>query len=129
AQNEAEVDVYTDPAARPIVARIYDYDPEFRWVVSELVRPIRSAKEFEALTGLRWRDFVANVNRAIPNLNVFPKRKVRNDSHWMIQATHALMRNKGLLPGDIAGGLDSLKHWGKTADGRVVLLDYGFTAS
>lgn len=39
AQNEAEINIFTNPITKPIVAKVYDYDPNFLWIISELVRP------------------------------------------------------------------------------------------
>lgn len=46
AQNEQEVNVYTNPAIKPIVAQIYDFDSRnYEWLVSEVVREC-SEQEF-----------------------------------------------------------------------------------
>lgn len=40
AQNQEEVNVFTNPKSRPVVAKVFDYDPSFRWIISELVKPL-----------------------------------------------------------------------------------------
>lgn len=39
-QNETEVSVYNDPTNnRELIAAIYEYDPNYKWIVTELVKP------------------------------------------------------------------------------------------
>jgi len=44
AQNEAEIDVYTNPKTRPIISKVYDYGSGYEWLVSELVRELTYEK-------------------------------------------------------------------------------------
>lgn len=45
-QNQAELDATTDSASNALVAKVLQYDPEFKWLVSELVKPLTDHKEF-----------------------------------------------------------------------------------
>jgi molecular chaperone DnaJ len=53
AQNGAELQLSHD--ANAPIARIYRYDTDMWWLVSELVRPITSPEEFKTLTGIPWQ--------------------------------------------------------------------------
>lgn len=132
-QNEAEVDVYTNAASKAIVAKIYDSDPNYHWIISEVVKPIKDVKEFETLAGIDWKGFSDYINHALHKDN--PNKGATDDTmpkfvQAVIQTAHV---NK-LLRGDLAQQdwsheptKDVLDHWGKSADGRIVLLDYGYT--
>lgn len=139
-QNEAELDAITNPVLKPIFAKIYDYSSDFSWIVSELVRPIKKYDEFEQLTGMKFQDFGLVISSA--KLNNFNLNDIinRSENHYKNDILRIerleTVRNSQLAKhvieamrdGDlIAGDIDHLGHWGKTADGRVVLLDYGFT--
>lgn len=159
-QNKAEVDVYTMPGLRPVVAAIYDFDDKnYNWVISEVVREIHSNDEFEELTGIDWYMFQDFIELKLP-LDAFIEKRLEivkrqlkseeNSKHagnrgsvmWIKQLKEQIEELESLessntflnAVGDlttktslIGGDMSVLKHWGKTADGRVVLLDYGFT--
>lgn len=120
AQNEAEIDVYTNPTSKPIVSKIHNFDPEFKWVIADLVRPFKTSNkqdedEFENGTGISWDDFYYELKAEIEKKDV--------DLSHFTQVVIATMEANDLLFGDVA----NMDHWGKTPDGKVVLLDYGFT--
>lgn len=155
AQNEAEVEVATNPATKNIVTRIFDYDPKYQWLVSEFVREFKSSEEdkFERLTGFKWNllsEFINEVKNFenIKDVFDFLERLFINvtNSQWSSQikksfykemlkelksrefvlfATNLfnIMKSSNLVGGDIKW----LAHWGQTGEGRVVLLDYGFS--
>jgi len=123
AQNEQEVDVFTNPKTKPLIARIYDYDPEYAWIVSELTRPIDSEDEADDLVGgdfeLFAEDAATGDFEEIDEFYDDPKVK------QLARAIHAVASSNNLKSGDI-GKSDS---WGKTPDGRLVLIDYGYSDS
>lgn len=128
AQNQAEVDVYTNPQSQAVVAKVYSFDPKYQWLISDLVKPITDVSEFEQLSGIDWRSFCDKVNRGMKNKAVEP-----DDPAFVKSVVNTALKNN-LLRGDIAQqdhghdpSQDVLSHWGKTPDGRLVLLDYGFT--
>ena len=130
AQNEEELNVYTNPASKPVVARIYDSGENNSWLISDLVKPLgqgeanseESTKEFEQITGVSWSDFGHYINWFVTNAGKNPKfDKVPQ----FVQQVIAMARSNDLLGGD----LKKLSSWGKTPDGRCVLLDYGFSKS
>lgn len=128
AQNEAEIDVYTDPRTKPIVAKIYDYDSEFVWVISEIVRPFHDSTHTPELTSYNtsdrmsftWTELEAEVTRFLQGMGTRssnPELKRYAASISDLIQTHDLALGDALTP----------DHWGMTADGRLVLLDYGGT--
>ena len=125
AQNEAEVSVYTNPNVRSVVAKIFDYHPDFRWVISELVRPMEAsragARDFSRLTGLDFNEFISDLDR----LSAYSSEEIDGLEHFsdFHKAVLQMMNHESVLLADMR----ELEHWGKTSDGRVVLLDYGYT--
>jgi uncharacterized protein YeaC (DUF1315 family) len=117
AQNETEVDVYTNPKSRPIVSKIHSEDPEYKWLVADVVKPITSEKEFKNITGIEFDYFIRKLR---PLVSGTSSEELPEE---FIQAAVATIRANQLLMADI----EVLEHWGKTPDGRAVLLDYGFT--
>lgn len=131
AQNQTELDVFTSPRTKPIVARIFDYDPGFSWLISELVRPI-DENEFKQRFGLKIEtvfEFVYEIHDSKTTADEYLKSKPRIAKLFTTQARSfidncvSLMRENGLSVGD----LNIADHWGKTAANRIVLLDYGLT--
>lgn len=124
AQNEAEIDVYTNPKTKGAVAKIYDYDPDNKWVVADLVKPLKSEDEFKQLAGIDWETFSMQINMIVKTKGFDYLRKMGypEPSKFTVAAAQCALDNQ-LSRGD----LTVIDHWGKTADGRVVLLDYGFT--
>jgi hypothetical protein len=132
AQNKTEVDIYTDPKIKPIVTKIFDFDPEYKWIISEAVRPISTRIEFAQLTGCDLQEMV-ELSKPDSELSEFERArrnylketidKITPKCGRFIEAIRSLMQEGSLLKGDI----EYHDHWGKTPDGRVVLLDYGFS--
>lgn len=145
AQNEVEVELFTDPKTQPIVASIYDFDPKYHWLVSELVRPMHSEEEFEKMTGIDFdtlfnitftiedSDDINSLEKLIKNFEreiEYKDYRTKNFQRLLgiiknnnfAQLILKLILEDGLLSGDVL----HLNHWGKTAGGKVVLLDYGY---
>lgn len=142
-QNRIETTIASDPDIQPIVAKVFQSDPKFRWVVSELVRELKTAKDFEDLTGVPLVGFEDEFeqltgtpfshfekmtgNEALPDEDPMTgDSEMRREAmlqHPIILAAFELATNYDLAMSDF-GRID---HWGKTPDGRAVLLDYGYT--
>jgi len=114
-QNETEVSVYTNPASRQMVSKIYDVDTDYRWLIVDTVKPFVKEEEFEEATGISFQIFIKKLILALKS-----ESQTKNK---LILDTAATMKSNDLLMGDIA----LIDHWGLSADGRIVLLDYGFT--
>lgn len=120
-QNEAEVDVFTNPSTKDVVARIFDYDPQNKWLVSELVKPL-SWDQFEHITRWGWQEFVDCLKSKLQGGGFQEKDVPQHMRKWFNAVVEMAQANKLSL-----GDLKVDNHWGKTADNRVVLLDYGLT--
>ena len=118
-QNEAELDVFTNPTSKKVVAKIFGTDPEYRWLISEGVKPLSDESEFENLTGVPWKAFDVEVLASY----IKGVKKLEKNTPDFFKAVIITAQNNSLMPGDLA----EISHWGKTADGRCVLLDSGFT--
>ena len=119
-QNEAEIDVFTNPKTKPIVSKIYSSGPNNSWLISDLVKPLTSEKEFESLTKISWRQFQELMRKAYDEQKIDPK------SPEFVKNVLNFAFGNSMMMGDMAGD-GKMDHWGKTPDGRVVLLDSGFT--
>lgn len=152
AQNKAEVSVFDNTAAKPLVPTIYDMDPQYHWIVSEIANPVASAADFEKLSGISWslfEDIIRNYKDPNKVLQAEIAEKQQAVDIWtrrgnkqkadqfqnIVKTLQSALQNKivtgslglinqaGVMPGDIW----ELKHWAKTADGRLVIIDTGFT--
>lgn len=134
-QNREELNVFTNPKTAAIVARIFDYDPDFFWILSETARPITEV-EFEEIVGLDQ----TKTDRSVFGKNQLYMRDFcryaavgdfRSITWWtgnarvmkFAVAIHTLVKENDLIPGDII----KLDSWGKTADGRLIVVDYGYS--
>lgn len=152
AQNKAEISVFDKPVAKPLVPAIYDMDPQHHWIVSEIANPVASEAEFEKLAGISWSlfsDIIRNYKNPAAVLEAEIEEKQQAVEIWarrgnqqkaqqfqnLVKILQGALQNKivtgalglinqaGVMPGDIW----ELKHWAKTADGRLVIIDTGFT--
>lgn len=134
AQNKAEVKNSQEISS--LVTKVFDYASDFTWIVSEIARPLTSEKEFYNLAGFPLkilRMFLIEGSEDNFNIDLYAKRfpkSIKIDlariKKW--EGFSDLLKTmkdplEGLHPGDF-GVVD---HWGKTAEGRIVLLDSGAT--
>lgn len=158
AQNEMEVDVYTNPKTKPVVAKVFDYGPDYIWIVAEYVKPLNG--NFQKELGFNQ----LALERAVELLQRHDGDKDKTEKY--IDKSLARWKSKlqsGEVPPDeLQYKIDSIKdfeeahkalqhpivfyiwhlikdvgvdfsdlvrseHWGTTSDGRLVVLDYGFT--
>lgn len=55
AQNNAELELFTSPDTKPVVARIYDAAQDNSWLISEIVKPFSNSRaEWQAATGFDY---------------------------------------------------------------------------
>jgi hypothetical protein len=142
AQNQQEVEVFTSPTSQPVIAKIFDSADDYSWLTSETVKEFPDSEQgmnqFYQTTGLNfsllskilgligdykqgWRE---NLGQAFArNSQIFQNIQKNYLNHPFVKALESLMLNEGLAAGD----LSKVEHYGRTADGRVVLLDYGLT--
>lgn len=122
-QNEAEVDVYTNPSTKGITTKIFEYDPKYNWLVAELVRPLKSG-DFERMTRWGFDEFGSSLAN-VKAFGMTPRAKedIPNHMKKFFDDVIQVIKSGELELSD----LRVEDHWGKTADGRIVLLDYGYT--
>ena len=62
-QNKQEVDLSTNPKTKDGVAHVLDYDPEYKWIIMELVKPIRfeTAVEYLGIDSPSFEQFLSLV--------------------------------------------------------------------
>jgi len=132
-QNKAEVDFYTNPKTKQVCAKIFDFDPNYEWLISELVKPVNES-EFKKLTGVNpwdFRDFGKSLgdglspeevyeqyldDNEMQNIKSIPKKMF---DKWIYVLENIL--DQGVLIGD----LTKPDSWGVTSSGNLVILDYG----
>lgn len=130
AQNKAEVKFAADKTLAPALSGVQDGAPDGQWVMAQLVRPLKNWNEFQSIKGYPVEILAMAMNHQwepedinqVPNVSEEQKQKAFQDINFL-NAVAGLIR-KGLLTGD----MKFHDHWGKTPDGRVVMLDYGFDA-
>lgn len=141
-QNKSEVRVYQNIKDKSIITKIYDYDPNYFWIMSELVRPVKSREEFKKLTNISadvFKDIMYDIsyghilyNQSLEK-NILNKLTLiyKNNSIEKLKLLNNNFLHKVIfLIEDFnlnATDLGKYFHLGKSADNTVVLLDYGFT--
>lgn len=126
-QNEAEVSVYTNPSTKNIITKIYEIGPGYSWIVSELVKPFTRGG-FKQATGVSFFTVSRVIEAELGNWPAEHREEwgieeLSPELNKFVKAVVMLIQNNDLQLGDIFVE----DHWGKSADGRIVLLDYGFT--
>lgn len=119
-QNSEEVSISSNPKIKELVARVHRADDNNVWVISDLVRPVKN--EAELIQKLRVRDL--NTFKFFMQ-DVFDAQEIDNPPSKEAAIVAAAMLENDLMPGDLV----RVSTWGITADGRLVMLDYGFTPS
>ena len=154
AQNEAERIVSENPSTKYIGARVYESDPDNQWSVMEVAKIYNSATQLKLDLGFP-EDLANRFGYGIPSAafdldrvyergfsveEVIENRYNSDDKKEDIEAFREFLEDppksmlalvdlmynapteQNLEPGDIVPD-----HFGKTIDGRPVLIDYGFT--
>lgn len=115
-----------------LFAKIYSYDKiKFNYVIAELVRPLTSEDEFATSTGidfdyldqLFYYEEYIRLGRKSGYFNLPDLLDLKGKNKFFNSIWNASIGEKRLMAGDLA----SIEQWGKTSEGRVVLLDYGLS--
>lgn len=154
AQNEAEVAVSRNPSLKYIGARVYDWDDFYHWGVMEVAKIYDDSTQLKLDLGIPEvlsksygynLEFAINDLRKIyeedqsvesvikiyypsgtgPGLEEF-RKYLEDPPRGMLALVD--LTNKGLGDAKLEMGDIIPEHFGKTADGRPVLIDYGFTS-
>lgn len=122
AQNEAEFNIYRHASAeiKQILPRVYDYDKDFYWLISELVKPLKSEEwaVFEKLSGVSKEELI----EFSIDMNTGSERENYEDNPFLL-TLFDLSEFHDLCVGDMIAP----HQWGTTTEGRLVLLDTGGT--
>lgn len=143
-QNQAEVDVYTNPKTKNIVAKIFNFDRDYTWIVSETVKEFESSEEFKQAVGIditRLTSFYEDMLKHGDKWYEPTVKRITYDYGTTLVAKRYLKAADEIINNSLAKDFANLiqateliradlgveEHWGKTASGRIVILDYGFT--
>lgn len=138
-QNEQEARVGSNSDVSAVVARILDVAPDGEsWLVSEYAAPFQSEEQFDQRVMpmyefsdlLRYMQKEHSLVEAVRTYFRTQRINVKKNLEyfrWMrkspfLKAMYDLIHTYDFGLGD----LDRFEHYGVTADGRVVLIDYGF---
>lgn len=137
-----------------VLTTVYAYHPKFWWIFAERVDEFKFTNEFQGVTGFDFQTFgnvvmILAKNKYSIDITLADareeaarakkeferdksainlKKKDRLEARVkllespLMTSLLAVMRGVRLLPKDVS----TVGHWGKTKDGRAVLLDYGF---
>lgn len=104
--------IAADPEASKLVTRVIQRHPKNYWLVSELVRSLTDEQEFENITGFSLEDFAEDLMSGHP---------VTRFARFVL----SVAKKTGLEMQDLI----RISSWGRSADGRLVLLDSGYTST
>lgn len=133
AQNEAESQLDQTVRGREnldLFTKVYQVDPEFKWILVDVAKTSAGStqeldeKRFKEIVGVDWFTFKNVVKKHIKLDQLKLGPKTQNLLEAILELTSDTRGPGKLLLGDVL----QLKHWGVTGDGRLVLIDFGFTA-
>lgn len=185
-QNNAELDIYSNPLTKRAVAKILDASSKNNnWIISEIAKPFASREEFERYTGFSFQTFTSmiynsseitlanrekdlkyHIEQLKSNIDLLFKtkgelldyEKIASDILNKKISVNSLMYNEidyrysnikklkeenynkeiislaksirelNLKLNLLMSDLTVPSHYGVTNDGRIVLIDYGFTS-
>lgn len=131
AQNEAEKGIWdrAGEEVRRVLPKVYSGDSNGYWLIVDLVRPLRDSGEFKELSGgISLLDF----KEIVEMFSSEDIGTVLEDNADMIEnedVSSLLVSVGKLVQGYSVNPLEvgDVWQWGKTSDGRLVLLDSGGT--
>lgn len=117
-QNKTEVNASECVKGSDNFTHVIKFDPRFQWIVAELADVPFDTDNFEKYTGIPWYQFDRFSSSGVHGLESL--MELYPDSDWLPE----------LIKDVEACGIEPLdfhdQNWGQ-ADGRPVVLDYGFT--
>jgi hypothetical protein len=132
-----------DPRVNFLLAKVRDAHPENYWIVSDLVRPLvtddyargdgkerrKGQAEFKNYFGYDINKLLtaakAATNPGMSRSMIYQMYGFEQSDFLdkFFDAMEILYEEHDLIQGDVI----AVHHWGKTPDGRLVILDYGYT--
>jgi hypothetical protein len=148
AQNRLEHNISEDSKYNEIIAKVINADPDYKWVISELVNPIyyvdsddyneeiKEKEEFAKYSPAEFDTLMQGIDskyspaylpgsgyKAFPQYRKIIKKHPKSEEiKRKVKLVQELINDWGLNFSDIAVP----SNWGRTADGRVVILDFGY---
>ena len=125
AKNEAGIDQNKEEIKNSrryplVVTRIFKVGTNNNYIISELVRPAQSGMELVKFFGF---DIINDISNLIDNF-VSPIKK--KQSYERVSKNEASMQLLDMVrSGTDFNDISRIDHWGKTNDGRYILLDHG----
>lgn len=157
AQNQEEVNMFTNPKTKPIIAAVYDAADDYSWLISEIVKPFKSAYTFNKAVGIdehllevvlaHYRKYQDVAKTAEETAKFFWREYERYDEMLpdpvddatdveelaeliteVINTNKVMAGSIGLIDlGAASGDLSRWDHWGTDLQGNIKLLDYGLS--
>lgn len=130
AQNHLEFTVSKNANVNDCISLVYDADPGFRWIISDLVKEIDSQRHLESTLNIRqgqlW-NYIEEVCDGVESIGVIVAHYASTDANVTTltdfsNSLRNLVRLNNLSSGDV-----SWHHFGITRDRRIVLFDYGLS--
>lgn len=127
AQNQAEAQACSIAETKELFTKVAEIGPGHMWLLVEFAAAINE-QIFEKLSGMNWNTFINALAAAIPGA----VKQVRPENQAALQslANNKLFKQLVMTvntcqykPGDLA----KLDSWGITPNGRLVIVDSGFT--
>lgn len=142
AQNQQEFNTWRDapPTVKAVIPESYRLEPvDGLWLIADLVRPLKNIEEFFELSGglhptslsSALQSYYSNSSEEDYGRNSTSRIESRKKVEAAVKKNKTAKRvYKGLQQAVSAFKLDpadfgGIRQWGKTALGKIVLLDYG----
>jgi hypothetical protein len=132
AQNREETMLSKKPEVKTVVAQVHQHDPQYNWIISDLVKPFEIGEgqtEIETKTNTSMQ-IISTLSAAQgygENLEKRIKDTYSTSAERILQNPFV----KGLIALSKYTKLSDLQYsphqFGTAPDGRVVVLDYGFS--
>lgn len=131
AQNEVEIDQGRQPYLKGIVAQVFEFEPNNLWLTVQYYTPINKI-DFKNIVGIDFNDYWDilqyedyTIHPAKYRLAVTKITPPKIEGYWENEfVSNILDYIAGYdLP---IGDLQQLSSYGKTSDGDIVVIDYGF---
>lgn len=136
AQNKNEVEVFTSPNLKSIFTEIYDFDSNYRWLVCEIVKEAHNRDYLRAF-GCTKTFFFYVLNKTIDKKTAPTEAVLKELAQGYRENVNKINFKKlfetfngveeAIKYGLHGGDMRYDDHWGITASGRIVLLDFGLS--
>jgi hypothetical protein len=116
AQNGLEYRVWEGSKNKKILAEVTDHDPHFRWIEMEKCHDAKLS-HIEEYYGVKFDELISAIDSLKLDFGGF------KNNWWAKEWLNVFRKHPYIRTGDFR----DTDQWGKTLDGRVVVVDYGFS--